>query len=702
MEQWQDELYHKFHLSFEILTNDRIDSAVSGNVFTEMNLCIARLDKLARNDDLKKMLEASDWDLIVCDEAHKMSATIWGGEVKYTKRFQLGRMLSAITRNFLLLTATPHNGKDEDFHLFLSLIDSDRFEGTHSNSQQPVEVGDVMRRLVKEELLKFDGKPLFPERRAYTVDYDLSPMEVKLYEMVTEYVREEFNRADKLNNDRKSTVGFALTVLQRRLASSPEAIYQSLKRRRERLESRLAEERLGRRTYAYAEDFSDYDEDDLPPEEQEQMEEQVVDLASAAATIAEMEAEIETLKGIEYVANMVRIDGVDRKWDERKKAEELFKQDKAVRILIATDAAGEGINLQTAHLMINYDLPWNPNRLEQRFGRIHRIGQTEVCHLWNLVADETREGEVFQRLFQKLGRETATGKKRWHQSSVISILENEKYKGDGLLQKTYTTDFLTHKRVANDGQLKQYYVEDHHQGIVDEKTFELAQAEMARRRGHKGEYSGTSIFSSKIICGDCGCFFGSKVWHSKDKYRRTIWRCNHKYSDGHKCATPHITEDEIKALFLKSLNKLLADKESFIDDLTLLRSMAADTDALKEQAADLAAKANAAYAEIEELMEQNALQAQDQEEYNEKFEAANAGYEDILAQHKAVTEQIELASANDKLLGNFISMLQGMNGGITEFQDRVWAGSVESMTIFEKGKATVKFKGGIEIEVECT
>ena len=464
VEQWQDELYQKFHLSFEILTNGRIESATTGNIFTEADLCIARLDKLARNDELQKKLEASDWDLIVCDEAHKMSATVWGGEVKYTKRFQLGKLLSTITRNFLLLTATPHNGKEEDFQLFLSLIDPDRFEGTHNNSQQKVEVGDVMRRLVKEELLKFDGKPLFPERRAYTVDYDLSPAEAKLYELVTDYVREEFNRADKLNNDRKTTVGFALTVLQRRLASSPEAIYQSLKHRRERLEHRLAEEQSGRHMAVYAEDFSDFDEDDLAPDEQENIEEIVVDLASAAATIAEMEAEIETLKNLEYVANTVRIDGVDRKWEElskllqdnesmyqqdgqrekliiftehkdtlnyltgrirsllgnqdavvnihggmsreeRKKAEELFKQDKEVRILIATDAAGEGINLQNAHLMINYDLPWNPNRLEQRFGRIHRIGQTEICHLWNLVADETREGEVFQRLFEKLEEE---------------------------------------------------------------------------------------------------------------------------------------------------------------------------------------------------------------------------------------------------------------------------------------------------------
>ena len=464
VEQWQDELYQKFHLRFDILTNDRMESAVSGNIFTEVNYCICRLDKLARNDDIQKKLEASEWDLIVCDEAHKMSATVWGGEVKYTRRFQLGRLLSDITRNFLLLTATPHNGKEEDFHLFLSLIDADRFEGTHGNSQQAIDVSDIMRRLVKEELLKFDGKPLFPERIAYTVDYDLSPGEADLYQAVTEYVQEEFNRADNLNNERKTTVGFALTILQRRLASSPEAIYQSLKRRRERLEHRLAEEQLGKRAAQYREDFSDFDEDDLLPEEQENIEDRVVDLASAAATIAELEAEIHTLKGLEKKANDVRISGVDRKWDElsrllqdneemfgengqrekliiftehkdtlnyltgkirsllgreesvvtihggmlrddRRKAEELFKQDKGVRILIATDAAGEGINLQRAHLMINYDLPWNPNRLEQRFGRIHRIGQTEVCTLWNLVADETREGYVFQRLFQKLDEE---------------------------------------------------------------------------------------------------------------------------------------------------------------------------------------------------------------------------------------------------------------------------------------------------------
>lgn len=471
-EQWQDELYRKFGLRFTILTNDHFETAVTGNVFTEISLCIVRLDKLSRNEDLQEKLKVSDWDLIVCDEAHKMSATVWGNEVKYTKRFQLGRLLGQVARHFLLLTATPHNGKEEDFQLFMSLIDQDRFEGVQRNSSRAVDVSDVMRRLVKEELLKFDGTPLFPERRAYTVNYDLSPLEAELYTAVTTYVQEEFNRADNLNNERKNTVGFALTILQRRLASSPEAIYQSLRRRKERLENRLAEERLGRRAQevSFASD-EEYDDDDLPSDELEAAEEQVIDQATAASTILELEAEIRILKGLEQKANHVRVSGEDRKWDElskllqdneymraeggswekliiftehrdtlryltdkirsllgrpeavvnihggllrdeRRKIEELFKQDKEVRILVATDAAGEGINLQRAHLMVNYDLPWNPNRLEQRFGRIHRIGQTEVCHLWNLVAAETREGMVYQRLFEKLEqeRETLKGK----------------------------------------------------------------------------------------------------------------------------------------------------------------------------------------------------------------------------------------------------------------------------------------------------
>jgi SNF2 family DNA or RNA helicase len=478
VEQWQDELYRRFQLPFEILTNDKLEAARTGNWFLENNLAIARLDKLARDEDVQTKLKAPDcrWDLVIVDEAHKMSATFFGGEIKYTKRYRLGQLLSGTARHFLLLTATPHNGKEEDFQLFLALLDGDRFEGRFRDGVHVVDVSDIMRRMVKEQLVKFDGTPLFPERYAYTVPYRLSDAEARLYKEVTEYVREEFNRADALqDNKRAGTVGFALTILQRRLASSPEAIYQSLRRRRERLEKQLREAELLQRGAAAPVPPSpvlDADEieeiDDAPESEAAAVEEEVLDRATAARTIQELRAEIATLARLEALAADVRRSGEDRKWrelanllsgrfadqtrggeeepswptaeklilftehrdtlnylagrirtllgrpeavvtihggmgrEERRKAQETFLHDPQARVLVATDAAGEGINLQRAHLMVNYDLPWNPNRIEQRFGRIHRIGQTEVCHLWNLVAEETREGHVYRILLEKL------------------------------------------------------------------------------------------------------------------------------------------------------------------------------------------------------------------------------------------------------------------------------------------------------------
>jgi SNF2 family DNA or RNA helicase len=493
-EQWQDELYRRFHLPFEILTNDKLESARTGNWFLETNLVIARLDKLSRNEDVQQKLQTPDcrWDLVVCDEAHKMSATVFGTETKYTKRYRLGQLLSTLTRHFLLMTATPHNGKEADFQLFMALLDGDRFEGRFRDGVHVADVSDLMRRMVKESLLKFDGTPLFPERIAYTVPYKLSEAEAQLYKAVTDYVREEFNRAEALANDKRAgTIGFALTILQRRLASSPEAIYQSLRRRRERLESRLREmeviQRGGQAAPIIVADLPALDAEDVedledaPDNEVAAVEEEILDQATAARSIAELRAEIETLKGLESVALGVRRSGTDTKWrelstllgeifttaaisgsvaepvipygagaiprptpsihqklvlftehrdtlnylesrittllgrneavviihggmgrEERMKAQESFKHDPEVQVLLATDAAGEGINLQRAHLMVNYDLPWNPNRIEQRFGRIHRIGQTEVCHLWNLVAEETREGDVYRKLLEKL------------------------------------------------------------------------------------------------------------------------------------------------------------------------------------------------------------------------------------------------------------------------------------------------------------
>jgi SNF2 family DNA or RNA helicase len=482
VDQWREEMFEKFGLEFRVFTKDLEAATPSGNPFEDIDHLIVRLDQMARNEELQEKLCAAGWDLVVFDEAHKLAAHFFGSKLEKTGRFKLAEKLGAQTRHLLLMTATPHNGKEEDFQLFLSLLDSDRFYGKFRDGVHKVDTSDLMRRMVKEELVKFDGTPLFPERRAYTVNYKLADIEAALYEAVTQYVKTEMGKADQLGGQRKGSVGFALTSLQRRLASSPEAIFQSLKRRRERLQRRLREEQIGNRgsqilaeTLAPPPSPSDFsgasingrlpevpdDDDDLTANEQEELEESLVDQATTAKTIAELEDEIDILIGLESQARAVVASGQDRKWDElsrilqrdphmqdaggrlrkiiifsehrdtlnylhekiagvlgshdaivtihggthrdeRLKAQALFRSDPEIRVLVATDAAGEGVNLQCANLMVNYDLPWNPNRLEQRFGRIHRIGQQEVCHLWNLVANETREGDVYFRLLEKL------------------------------------------------------------------------------------------------------------------------------------------------------------------------------------------------------------------------------------------------------------------------------------------------------------
>ena len=468
VEQWRDELFEKFGLQFHVFSAALEAATPTGNPFEDLDQLIVRLDQMARNEALQEKLLSTTWDLVIFDEAHKLSAHFFGSKVDKTGRFLFAEKLGARTRHLLLMTATPHNGKEEDFQLFLSLLDCDRFYGKFRGGEgaRKVDASDLMRRMVKEEMLRFDGTHLFPERKAYTANYKLSAIESALYEAVTSYVKTEMGKADALKGPRKGSVGFALTALQRRLASSPEAIFQSLKRRKQRLENRLREERLLSRgqpfTAQHLEAAPD-DDDDLSAEEQEELEEKLVATATAAETTAELEAEILILADLVVQARGVVDSGGDRKWeelsgilqnnphmrdadgrqrkmviftehkdtlnylerkigegplgnnpaaittihggvhrDERRKRQEMFRSDPEVRILLATDAAGEGVNLQNANLMVNYDLPWNPNRLEQRFGRIHRIGQNQVCHLWNLVANETREGAVYYRLLTKL------------------------------------------------------------------------------------------------------------------------------------------------------------------------------------------------------------------------------------------------------------------------------------------------------------
>ena len=497
VEQWQDELGEKFNLEFDILSRDMIENSRSGNPFNDQNHLIARLDVLSRNEALQeKLVRSQEWDLAIADEAHRMSASYFGGDVKYTRRYQLGQKLGQICRHLLLISATPHNGKEEDFQLFMALLDGDRFEGRFRDGVHYADTQDMMRRLTKEELFNFDGTRLFPERLAYTVKYHLSDAEASLYWKVTEYVREEMNRVKRFADEdgkKRNNVGFALQILQRRLASSPAAIYHSLKRRREKLDNELAEARLiarGKRAapghdneYLSNEvlgNIDEYGEEDI-----ETFEEAISTTATTAETIEQLAIEVETLKGLEQQALGVLLSGKDTKWlelnrildgdlmidgdgnrrkliifteardtlqyladkistrlgkpenvevihggvtrEQRRKVIKRFMQDRELMVLVANDAAGEGVNLQRGHLMVNYDLPWNPNKIEQRFGRIHRIGQTEVCHLWNLVAADTREGEVYARLLDKLetARDALGGR-------VYDVLGKEPFEGTSL------------------------------------------------------------------------------------------------------------------------------------------------------------------------------------------------------------------------------------------------------------------------------
>ncbi len=426
--QWQDALWENFCLDGPRLARGMVKASRTANPFADSGCLIARMDQLARNEELQeKLISAPEWDLVIVDEAHRMSGHFFGDEIKLTKRYKLGLLLGGRCRSFLMMTATPHNGKEEDFQIFLALLDGDRFEGKFRDGVHAADPSDLMRRLVKEDLRRFDGKPLFPERFSYTVRYALTDREAHLYAAVTAYVRDEMNRAQRFvgqgDGQRRVNVGFALMILQRRLASSPESIFRSLVRRRERLESSLREQRLLLRGKSSRLDFHGsvldeidadlYDDayEDAPQEEREALEQTLVDHATAAATIEELEIEIARLKELQVLAKEVVRSGQDAKWnqlntilddplmvdksghrrklvifsefrdtlsylgrrirnrlgreeavveihgsvtrEERRRVVHAFMNNPEVLVLIANDAAGEGVNLQRAHLMVN-------------------------------------------------------------------------------------------------------------------------------------------------------------------------------------------------------------------------------------------------------------------------------------------------------------------------------------------------------------
>ena len=453
--QWQREMQDKFDERFDVVDRGALD-AYGTRAWEVSDQCVVSVDFAWQPDVMESLARASRWDLVIVDEAHKMAAYRRGKTIERTRRYRLGELLTEQTEHLLLMTATPHKGDPENFRLLLKLLDPDLFANTEilARAVRRQENPIFLRRL-KEDMTDFDGKPLFPPRHVQTLGLELTPPEQALYEAVTRYVMETFNRALATKN---RNVSFALIILQRRLASSVRAIRCSLENRRDRLTA-LRDEVLANPELLEAarrgESPLDTLPDDAPEAERWEAEERALRY-TVARNLDELEAEIRAVTALAQQALAVEESGPERKLDElrqvmeeldifhsdekllifteakdtldylldylnswgltvthidgsmpppaRYAAEEHFRDPEGAQVLVATEAAGEGINLQFCHLMINYDLPWNPTRLEQRMGRIHRYGQAYEVYIYNLVATSTREGYVFHALLEKLER----------------------------------------------------------------------------------------------------------------------------------------------------------------------------------------------------------------------------------------------------------------------------------------------------------
>jgi len=295
---------------------------------------------------------------------------------------------------------------------------------------------------------------------------------------------------------------------------------------------------------------------------------------------------------------------------------------------------------------------------------------------------------------------TPGGGAAWHSTTIKSILTNEKYKGSALLQKKFTVDFLTKKTKVNEGEVPQYFVEHSHEAIIAPEEFELVQAEMERRKGIGKEYSGSSIFSAKIVCSCCGGFFGSKVWHSTSKYRRVIWQCNHKFKNGKKCTTPHLYEDDIKKRFIEVCNQICADKDDFLISCREVIMLLSNTTSLDRKIEAQYARINELTASMQEFIKENAMEAQDEDFYKKKMAEYNAkkvNMEKVL--RDLLNKRAERLSRKE-LLEGLIRTMEHEDIVTDTFDSKLWLLLVEKATVETDGKLTFTLRNGMEIEVK--
>ena len=296
-----------------------------------------------------------------------------------------------------------------------------------------------------------------------------------------------------------------------------------------------------------------------------------------------------------------------------------------------------------------------------------------------------------------LGVKTPRGKDKWSQTTVRNILMNEKYKGDALLQKYYTPDFLTKKQVHNNGEIPQYYVEGNHEAIIEPELFDRVQ-DILQERSRKKGYSGVTIFSSKIQCGCCGAWYGSKVWHSTDKYRRIIWQCNSKFKDKTRCTTPHLTEDEVKDAFIRVVNKLITDRKEILKELRSVRDALTGTEELEKEQKRLAEQMNVDADAVQEIIAENARVAQNQDEYNDRYNALASRFEATRAEYERVTAGIAEKGIRRRELERFIQAVEKLPEMVSDFDEALWGSLVEKITVNGKDDIVFTMASGMEIK----
>lgn len=300
----------------------------------------------------------------------------------------------------------------------------------------------------------------------------------------------------------------------------------------------------------------------------------------------------------------------------------------------------------------------------------------------------------------KQGIPTPRGKEKWSVSTITSILTNEKYKGDALLQKTYTADFLTKKSKKNRGEVPQYYIKDSHPAIIDPATFDLVQQEIERRRPDRRQLHRSSPFTAKIICGDCGGYYGRKVWHSNSKHRKYIWRCNQKYEAETACSTPNLNEPAIKAAFVEAFNQMLGDKEQYIARFEKMLPLLADTTELEAQMTEAQTKHNGLMDNLRRYMEENTRQIQDQEEYNHRFSELDAECKKAEEEIEAIQKELLSQSGRKEQIRRCLDELRECGDILEEFDLDLWNSMVESVTVCTDKKLAFLFRDGTEIIVQ--